>query len=199
MELLENISTNTKPKDSCYIVCRGNSSSIQTTFSPALEGRGYEIAVVGLSTYYSYPNITEKNNRIDILKISKGGTDVVMYEVALDIGCYEIKDINEGIKKNMEWKKKDSIAIAIGDAKAIQGNNVLYANKIVVFFNKTNRKILDASLIDVSSIPPRLIISLDASFLIAAFHKGSNESSTKENARVCSPSPNIVIGSLFMY
>ena len=37
---------------------------------------------------------------------------------------------------SMEWKKKDSIAIAIGDAKAIQGNNVLYANKIVVFFNK---------------------------------------------------------------
>ena len=37
---------------------------------------------------------------------------------------------------SMEWKKKDSIAIAIGDAKAIQGNNILYANKIVVFFNK---------------------------------------------------------------
>ena len=37
---------------------------------------------------------------------------------------------------SMEWKKKDSIAVAIGDAKAIQGNNVLYANKIVVFFNK---------------------------------------------------------------
>ena len=37
---------------------------------------------------------------------------------------------------SMEWKKKDSIAIAIGDAKAIQGNNVLYANKIVVFFDK---------------------------------------------------------------
>ena len=113
MELLENISTNTKPKDSCYIVCRGNSSSIQTTFSPALEGRGYEIAVVGLSTYYSYPNITEKNNRIDILKISKGGTDVVMYEVALDIGCYEIKDINEGIKKKMEWKKKEDVFVTI--------------------------------------------------------------------------------------
>ena len=74
MELLENISTNTKPKDSCYIVCRGNNSSIQTTFSPALQGKGYEIAVVGLSTYYSYPNITEKNNRVDILRIDKEGT-----------------------------------------------------------------------------------------------------------------------------
>ena len=36
----------------------------------------------------------------------------------------------------MEWNKEDNIAIAIGEAKAIQGNNILYANKIIVFFNK---------------------------------------------------------------
>ena len=34
----------------------------------------------------------------------------------------------------MEWNKEDNIAIAIGEAKAIQGNNILYANKIIVFF-----------------------------------------------------------------
>ena len=33
----------------------------------------------------------------------------------------------------MEWNKEESIAIATGEAKAIQGNNILYANKIVVF------------------------------------------------------------------
>ena len=36
----------------------------------------------------------------------------------------------------MEWNKKENVAIAIGEAKAIQGNNILYADKIVVFFNK---------------------------------------------------------------
>ena len=36
----------------------------------------------------------------------------------------------------MEWNKKDNVAIAIGEAKAIKGNNILHANKIVVFFNK---------------------------------------------------------------
>ena len=50
---------------------------------------------------------------------------------------------------SMEWKKEESVAIAIGDAKAIQGNTVLYANKIVVFFNKekdfNSIKKLDAS------------------------------------------------------
>ena len=37
---------------------------------------------------------------------------------------------------SMEWNKKESVAIAIGEAKAIKGNSILYANKIVVFFNK---------------------------------------------------------------
>ena len=66
MELLENISENTAPKDSCYIVCRGNDSKLRTKFSPTLNSRGCEIAVVGLSTYYSYPNVNEKNNTFAI-------------------------------------------------------------------------------------------------------------------------------------
>mgnify|MGYP005720479261 CR=1 FL=1 len=37
---------------------------------------------------------------------------------------------------SMEWKKEESIAIATGDAKAIQGATVLYANKIIVFFDE---------------------------------------------------------------
>ena len=120
MELLENISTNTRPKDSRLIVCRGNNSRIQTIFSPALEGRGYEIAVTGLSTYYSYPNITKKNNRVDILRIDKGGHHVIMVEVELDIGCYEIKDINEGIRKKMNWKKKEEFVTITEDPVSLK-------------------------------------------------------------------------------
>ena len=50
---------------------------------------------------------------------------------------------------SMEWKKEESIAIATGDAKAIQGATILYANKIIVFFDKekdfNSIKKLDAS------------------------------------------------------
>ena len=50
---------------------------------------------------------------------------------------------------SMEWKKEESIAIAVGNAKAVQGSTVLYANKIIVFFNKEKDfntiKKLDAS------------------------------------------------------
>ena len=76
-----------------------------------MEGRGYEIAVRGLSTYYSYPNITKKNNRVDILKIV--GKHIVEIKVELEICCYEIKDINAGIRKHMNWKKKEDAFVTI--------------------------------------------------------------------------------------
>ena len=62
------------------------------------------------------------------------------------------EDTNNEIEissETMEWKREESIAIAIGEAKAIQGNRILSADKIVVFFNneQDEKKIykLDAS------------------------------------------------------
>ena len=51
------------------------------------------------------------------------------------VASKSIKEI-EITSATMEWNKKENVAIAIGEAKAIQGNNILYADKIVVFFNK---------------------------------------------------------------
>ena len=48
--LLENISRNSNPKDNFYIVTRGNKSRLKTSFSTPLNGKGYELALVGLST-----------------------------------------------------------------------------------------------------------------------------------------------------
>ncbi|MBF96439.1 MAG: Lipopolysaccharide export system protein LptA [Alphaproteobacteria bacterium MarineAlpha9_Bin4] len=59
------------------------------------------------------------------------------------------KDEIEISSETMEWKREESIAIAIGEAKAVQGNRVLSADKIIIFFNekKDIKKIykLDAS------------------------------------------------------
>ena len=95
MELLET------PKDSCYIVCRGNDSKFRTKFSPTLNSRGCEIAVVGLSTYYSYPNINENNNTFAI-----AGPNVSKI-FQLQKGCYEVSDINDVIKKTFHWITDD--------------------------------------------------------------------------------------------
>ena len=72
-----------------YIVCRGNNSRICTNFCPSLHTTNVEIALVGLSTYYSYPNVDERNNII-LINDKK---------VSLIKGCYEVKDINSALTK----------------------------------------------------------------------------------------------------
>ena len=75
-------------KDNFYIISRATESKIKTVFTPALNGRGYEIALVGLSTYYSYPNVDETSNGIDI--IDDKGTK---HEIRLPTGCYELREL----------------------------------------------------------------------------------------------------------
>ena len=65
VKLLEKIAINTSHKTSFQIVVSGNESSFNTMFSPNIElakDRVYEIALVNLETYYSFPNIDETNN-----------------------------------------------------------------------------------------------------------------------------------------
>ena len=52
---------------SFYIIQSGKNSRIETTFVPSLELEGsYEIAVRYIETYYSFPNIDKKNNKIRV-------------------------------------------------------------------------------------------------------------------------------------
>ena len=89
-----------------YIVCRGNDSIIKTTFNPAIPTRDCEIAVVGLSTYYSYPNIDNTNNIISITGPSD--TTIILY----DKGCYEVSNLNDRITKEYKWEKgKEAVII----------------------------------------------------------------------------------------
>ena len=70
--LLEKIANNTeqtacnaKPKSSFYILLSGKSSRIITKFGPVIElnkNKKYEMALVNLETFYSYPNIDVSNN-----------------------------------------------------------------------------------------------------------------------------------------
>jgi len=64
-EILEKIERNTSPKTSTQIVVSENSTKIKTTFNPQLEldrTRKYEMALVNLETYYSFPNLPDENN-----------------------------------------------------------------------------------------------------------------------------------------
>ena len=64
-ELLEKIALNIEPKESFQIVVSDNKTRFTTQFNPRIQlkkNKGYEIALVNLETYYSFPNITEENN-----------------------------------------------------------------------------------------------------------------------------------------
>lgn len=109
-------------RNSCYIVCRGNDSKIRTSFSPIIETPRCEIAVVGLSTYYSYPNITDKNNKLDICD------EKSHHKISLPKGCYEIDDINKYIRKLFGWKEGYEV-VKIGSDTVTLRTHISITNK----------------------------------------------------------------------
>ena len=95
---------------SFYIIQSGESAKVETTFVPSLELEGsYEIALHSLETYYSFPNVDEKNNKIRVSLDS--GTS--WNNLTFAVGCYEHKDINEELQRQMIvlGGKKDDIIL----------------------------------------------------------------------------------------
>ena len=101
IELLEKIVKNTDHKTSFQIIVSGNKSSFNTRFNPKIEldrDKVYEIALVNLETYYSFPNIDETNN-VFVYSPDNGNSWV---KIKIPIGSYEIDDLNNMIQFEME-------------------------------------------------------------------------------------------------
>ena len=100
-EFLKQIAKNTEYKTSFQIIVSDNKSSFDTRFNPKLEldrDKVYEIALVNLETYYSFPNIDETNN-IFVYSPDNGNSWV---KIKMPEGNYEIDDINNTIQHEME-------------------------------------------------------------------------------------------------
>ncbi len=98
--LLEKIAQNTKPKTSLQIVVSNNKTLFKTRFNPPIQldkKRKYEIALVNLETYYSFPNIDATNNYFRYSP--DGGTS--WFELYIPEGSYDIIDINDTIQQKM--------------------------------------------------------------------------------------------------
>ena len=101
VELLEQIVKNTTHKTSFQIIVSDNKSNFNTTFNPKLEldrDKVYEIALVNLETYYSFPNIDETNN-VFVYSPDNGNSWV---KIKIPEGSYEIDDINNTIQHEIE-------------------------------------------------------------------------------------------------
>ena len=100
-ELLKQIAKNTEHKTSFQIIVSDNKSSFNTRFNPKHEldrDKVYEIDLVNLETYYSFPNIDETNN-VFVYSPDNGNLWV---KIKIPEGSYEIDDINNTIQHEME-------------------------------------------------------------------------------------------------
>jgi hypothetical protein len=105
--LLERIATNTEKtaknteqKSSFYILLSEESTPIKTKFRPLIQldkNRKYEMALVNLETYYSFPNINASNNNF----CYSPDNGVMWVNINIPEGSYEIVDINEYIQRVM--------------------------------------------------------------------------------------------------
>ena len=132
-DLLENITKNSNPKDNFYIVVNDTESKIKNTFSPPLIGKGYEVALIGLCTYYSYPNVDEYSNTI----IFHDRTKKIRKTIRLPRGCYELDERYEGIMKQMNWIKSNA-PVVIGKNKITLRASLLIKEGWAVEFPKEN-------------------------------------------------------------
>ena len=124
-ELLEKIVQNTETKSSTQIVVSENSTKTKTTFNPPIEldrTRKYEMALVNLETYYSFPNLPDENN---VFRYSPGFIDVGRgdeddstrqrrwVEVQISEDSYDLIDIAETIKIVMKRNRHNEEPIKI--------------------------------------------------------------------------------------
>ena len=100
-DLLKQLVKNTSSKLSNSIVLSGNTSNFTIGFSPSIslsQDRNYEVALIRLETYYSFPNINETNN---LFKYSPN-SGTTWNTIAIPTGCYEISAINAYIQRAMK-------------------------------------------------------------------------------------------------
>ena len=91
------------PGEEQYLIVSGSGSRLRTSYNPPLVfessktngGDNYEISLLRLETYFSFPNIDSGNNCLRI-SIDHGKK---WYEVKIPTGCYDIDSINKVMQR----------------------------------------------------------------------------------------------------
>ena len=69
-------------------------------FKPSIQldkKKDYEIALINLETYYSFPNIHKSNNYFSF----SPGVNAPWFDIIIPEGSYHVEDINEFIHRQM--------------------------------------------------------------------------------------------------
>ena len=99
--LLKQIVNNTEPKRSFSIVVSDNKTRFKTWFKPSIQfldkKKDYEIALINLETYYSFPTIDRSNNYFSY----SPSPNAPWFDLIIPEGSYHVEDINEFIQREM--------------------------------------------------------------------------------------------------
>ena len=98
--LLEKNVQNTEPKTGLQIIVSNNKTKFRTRFNPPIQlekDLQYEIALINLETYYSFPNIDASNNYFRY----SPDAGVTWFEIYIPEGSYDIVDINDTVQQKM--------------------------------------------------------------------------------------------------
>src|SRR6218665_3405500 len=139
----EKIARNTEAKESFSILLSERSSQIRTKFNPLIQldkSKRYEMALVNLETYNSFPNIDPSNNNCRYSP-DKGTT---WFNINVPEGSYEIVDIDEYMQRII--KENGHYAAAAGDGDvggeiypiSIQPNNNTLKSVLDIDANKVD-------------------------------------------------------------
>ena len=98
--LLKQIVNNTETKKSFSVVVSDNKTRFKTWFKPPIQldkKKDYEIALINLKTYYSFPNIDKSNNYFSY----SPGANAPRFDIIIPEGSYHVEDTNEFIHRQM--------------------------------------------------------------------------------------------------
>ena len=100
------------------IIVSENKTRLKTWFKPLIQlhkKKDYEIALINLETYYSFPNIDNSNDCFTYTP----GANALCYNIIIPDGSYHVEDINEFIQREMrqnvhydKTNDKDNIEIS---------------------------------------------------------------------------------------
>ena len=98
--LLKQIVNNTEQQRSFSIVVSDNKTRFKTCFKPPIQlnkKKYYEIALINLETYYSFPNIDRSSNCFSY----SPGANAPWFDIIIPEGSYHVEDINDFIHRQM--------------------------------------------------------------------------------------------------
>ena len=131
-EKLDQLIKNTGPKETHQINVSSKQSEFIKVFNPSLQldpHKQYEMALVGLHTWYSFQNISNYNNTLHYInkktKITK--------KIEIPPGSYEIKGLNKEIQRQLDTNEDDEAFELIANTNTFKSILNIKENYKVLF------------------------------------------------------------------